>query len=947
MRVITADGETINLGDVETTPTIGITDYSRRETDDFGVTTVVERGFSRKMSVKIGVPFDSVDALQRRLSDLRATPALWVADDRLASLSVRGFYKEFELDLAVPPLSYCTLTVEGLAEGAAPADVSGDPAPAGLPSTLQLLQPVIMTDSVLAASNVAENDAGEWAGATSYPIGARVMRAATHRIYESLVGANAGNDPAGVSGKWLDVGPTNRWAMFDQALGTSTSLAGTIVVTLDPGTAGAVALLDVAADTVRVQANGYDRTLAAGAGAITFLDLPAAGQVTVTIAGTGMVSVGTLLVGRVVLLGITESSPTAGITDFSKKTVDDFGEVTIVQRAWTKRMTAKALIRTDAIDAVANRIAAVRARPSLWIGQAGLDSLTIYGFFKDFAIEVGETLSKLSLSIEGFSAAAKVQPLGAAVDWEDIADPTGTKPADGATVGAPGTSPVGNLPANRVVDALAEMAGTADADAIVAGARALVGRARAANVSSLAAQLLAQVRKDRLEALTHLDGIPVGTRVRQEITQRMEGDAAIVQQVLELSARVTDEVADATALIREEATLRADADSAETEQRELAISSVELLVDGERVSREAAIKSEASTRADAISAATEQLAAAISAVEVLVDGERVSREAAITSEASTRADAISAATEQLEAAISAVEVLVGGERVDREAAISSEASTRADAISAATEQLQAAISAVEVLVNGEREAREAAITEERTTSADEAGAIARSVTDLGTRLGDSEASITFLLETIDGEQAVAQLSVNVKGQITGFKINGKESLFTIAADRFVVGNSQIFEVDTLSGVVKMNSVEVRKLAVGSVSYLSLAGGSVFSTRAEVSMGSTLTGSGAWQNAVSYMLVLAQPGKIVLTANAKHSYSSPPPISWSGRFLVDGEYTPGLGPGGAGALSDSWSDAGSITLPAGTHNVTYQWNGEDSRVRLVGLTMVVDAAIGGV
>jgi len=461
MRVVTDQNETIELGDVETTPTIGITDFSRRVTDDFGVTTVVERGFSRRMSVKLGVQFDAVDTLQRRLANLRATPALWVADDRFASLSLRGFYKDFALDLATQPLSYCTLTVEGLAETATPADIAGDPAPVGQSSTLQLLQPVTVTGAVLVSSNVAENDAAEWQASATYAAGARVMRAVTHRVYESLTAANVGNDPAGASGKWLDIGPTNRWSMFDEALGTSTTNTNSVQVALNAGSVNAVALLDVVASTVRVRATGYDRTVPAGTGAITFLDLPFnAGTVTVTIAGTGTVSVGTLLIGRVTTLGLTEASPTAGITDFSRKDVDEFGEVTIVQRAWAKRMTARALIRTDAVDIVANRIAAVRAQPSLWIGQTGLDSLTVYGFFKDFSIEVGETLSKLSLSIEGLSAAAKLAPIGGggSVAWPDVTDPTGTKPTDNADVTGDNTSKdtsaIGGRPATAVLATL-------------------------------------------------------------------------------------------------------------------------------------------------------------------------------------------------------------------------------------------------------------------------------------------------------------------------------------------------------------------------------------------------------------------------------------------------------------------------------------------------------------
>ncbi len=461
MKVVTSTGETIELGAIETAPTIGITDYSRRVTDDYGVTTVVERGFSRRMSVRLAVPFDDVDALQRRLGELRATPATWTADERFSSLTVTGFFKEFEVDHAVPPLSYCTLSVEGLAETAPIADAGGDPAVIG-GSTLQLLQPAVISDANLVSSNVAETDATAWSARVTYSTGARVMLTATHRIYESLVDSNVGADPAGASGKWLDVAPTNRWAMFDQALGSATSATGSIVVTLDSSAIGAVALLDVLGATVRVQAAGYDRTVAVGAGAVTFLDLPVGiNRVTVTIAGSGTVSVGTLLVGRLIGLGVTEGSPTSGITDYSRKVTDDFGGVTVVPRAFAKRMAAKALLRSDAVDLVAARIAAVRARPALWIGQNGIDSLTVYGFFKDFSIEIGVGVSKLALSIEGLSAAAKIEPLKAAIDWPNVGDPDGTKPGNNADKTGDNTAKdtiaVGGKPAVDVLAGLAKI----------------------------------------------------------------------------------------------------------------------------------------------------------------------------------------------------------------------------------------------------------------------------------------------------------------------------------------------------------------------------------------------------------------------------------------------------------------------------------------------------------
>ncbi|MEH3121976.1 MAG: hypothetical protein PGN16_08360, partial [Sphingomonas phyllosphaerae] len=92
MKVVTQNGD-FDLGVTEATPTISMTDFSRRVTDDFGVTTVVERGFSRRMSVKLAVPTANIDAVHRRLSDLRATSALWVADDQSVWLSLYGFYR--------------------------------------------------------------------------------------------------------------------------------------------------------------------------------------------------------------------------------------------------------------------------------------------------------------------------------------------------------------------------------------------------------------------------------------------------------------------------------------------------------------------------------------------------------------------------------------------------------------------------------------------------------------------------------------------------------------------------------------------------------------------------------------------------------------------------------------------------------------------------------------
>ncbi len=559
MLVQTAAGAVIDLGVTEVTPTISITDYSSRVTDDFGVTTVVERGFARRMSVRLALPSDQVDAVQKKLADLRASSALWIADDRFAWLSVQGFYKDFDLDLAVPPLSFCRLTIEGLAGTEPVYDDGSDPAPAGQASTMRLLQPLPVEGQVLVSSNVPENDHPEWAAAASYPLGARVIRQSTHRVYESAVDNNLNSDPASALGQWIDVGPTNRWAMFDQALGSVTA-ASSISVTLAAGTVTAVALLDVTATTVRVQTSGYDRTQAVSGGSIRFLDMPASNaQVTVTVSGGTQVSVGTLLIGKVVQLGVTEASPTAGITDFSRKETDAFGEMTVVERAWAKRMTTHALIRTEAVDLVANRIAAVRALPSLWIGQEGLDSLTVYGFFKDFSIEVGEKVAMLSLSIEGLSTAAPIAPSDAgSVAWPDVTDPVGTRPTDNATNTADPAAPFGLGTVGDQIGRVRtlERETIPAINAAVAEASGRITAARSAADQALANIVSEATRIDqRIDTLV-IEGGGDGyddTAVRAEIsrveTVAIGADVALGQRIDTVSATLTTKDGEVRALI--------------------------------------------------------------------------------------------------------------------------------------------------------------------------------------------------------------------------------------------------------------------------------------------------------------------------------------------------------------------------------------------------------------
>ena len=98
---------------------------------------------------------------------------------------------------------------------------------------MKLLRPVTITDAMLTSSTVPENDHPAWSAGTAYVTGNRVILASTHRRYEALA-ASTGVNPATDPTKWLDLGPTNRWAMFDARVGTASTRAASLQAVLAP-----------------------------------------------------------------------------------------------------------------------------------------------------------------------------------------------------------------------------------------------------------------------------------------------------------------------------------------------------------------------------------------------------------------------------------------------------------------------------------------------------------------------------------------------------------------------------------------------------------------------------------------------------------------------------------------------------------------------------------------
>jgi hypothetical protein len=111
-------GVSSKIGTTQYGASAGIIDYSKKETDEFGTTTFIKRAFSKRMNVNLILLSSDLYRVQKVLSDIRATPCIWIGSDTdiYKSLTMYGYYKDFSLEIPYPEYSYCSLQIEGLTE---------------------------------------------------------------------------------------------------------------------------------------------------------------------------------------------------------------------------------------------------------------------------------------------------------------------------------------------------------------------------------------------------------------------------------------------------------------------------------------------------------------------------------------------------------------------------------------------------------------------------------------------------------------------------------------------------------------------------------------------------------------------------------------------------------------------------------------------------------------
>ena len=255
-----------------------------------------------------------------------------------------------------------------------------------------------------------------WVSTTAYSLNSQVtlQNADTgmYHNYNCILSTTAGAIPSLRPDIWKDVGAPERYRMLDFSAETQSSFgaSGSFVITGDfvdsmaflnvTGTTS-ITVNAVNASSVNVYSKTVDMTSKTD---LVLMDIPSGlWTITVTLAGA-VCKIGTCFWGKQTDIGGTQYGASASINDYSTQSTDIYGNTTLLQRVYSKRLSVNLMIPNANVDKVFSYLAAIRTTPVIWVGDDNYGTLAVYGVYKDFAVNVAyPDYSTCSLTIEGLA----------------------------------------------------------------------------------------------------------------------------------------------------------------------------------------------------------------------------------------------------------------------------------------------------------------------------------------------------------------------------------------------------------------------------------------------------------------------------------------------------------------------------------------------------------------
>lgn len=327
-----------------------------------------------------------------------------------------------------------TWTAHSLPNGTPVAFTTTGTLPAGLTTNLVYYVIAALTDTFQVSAVID----GVPIVTTSGGSGTHTGNAYIHRVYESLQASNTGHHPllAASSTWWIDVGPTNKWAMFDLSRNTQSSIASPLTVVITPGQrVNSIALLGLIANNYSITATSVSGggSVYSASGALatrivtdwydyffqTFttlpniikFDIPPYSDIIITITLTTStagvnVQCGSCVLGTNINLGTTQYQAVSDVINFSTIDRDIFGNATLVPRRNVPKTVQKVFSNKTLIRKITALRDSLNASPAVWSGLDDItddmaDALLILGIYKTFSINLDQpTAAIIDLELE-------------------------------------------------------------------------------------------------------------------------------------------------------------------------------------------------------------------------------------------------------------------------------------------------------------------------------------------------------------------------------------------------------------------------------------------------------------------------------------------------------------------------------------------------------------------
>lgn len=298
--------------------------------------------------------------------------------------------------------------------------------------TLLVTDPANLTPSEIVATNVAEDDHAAWNISSTYALSDRVIDGQS--VYESLQADNIGHDPAASPTWWQRVGATNRWRCFDtQSIASKTARAGGFYYELRPSRPpDTIHMLGfTAVSRVRITITAPDSSVLYDSGIVavgrvvpdsswwqwffgkraevrqqSFTDLPryAGAVVRVEVWGGDACALGVLIFGNRQQIGRTRIGLRLGIEDYSRRERNQWGDVTLVKRAYSRQIAATMMLSNKELDTVEQFLSNRRATPLMWEFAGRWQATRMLGYYRSWAVLIQYTEhSDVSIEIEGMT----------------------------------------------------------------------------------------------------------------------------------------------------------------------------------------------------------------------------------------------------------------------------------------------------------------------------------------------------------------------------------------------------------------------------------------------------------------------------------------------------------------------------------------------------------------